>query len=517
MTSLTPADSPGRQRGHGERVPQRQSAASRWKRCGERVAGGARRHWLFLILFVAGASLRALSMVAYRPALYYPDSGDYLWQSVHLKPTGWHPPGYGLFLWLFRSLHNVTYTPLANHLMILGASIGIYSLLSRLGVARWLAALGCAPLLLDAFQINIEQYVLSEALFESMLTAAFVLLLWKRKPSLLRSTTIGLLLSYACLVRTSGAILVVPVVVFLVITRAGWKKVVLCVVAFSVPILGSAAWFDATYGTFTTSDLTGYQLYTRTGPIANCSRLTLPKPEHVLCPKVPVNKRPGAPWFVSDPSPAVKLRTRSPKTFNATETGFDLAVLEHQPVDYSYHVTLDWLRQFLPGHPEPKGIREEEIYFQPHYPGAKISGVPDVPYFIDLGGGGPLPSSNVGVARFLVQYQRVGYTSGPLELVFLLVALAASFGIGASRRSPRRPECALLVAAGPLVVFFTFALVFFNWRYVLPNLIFLPPAGVLGASMLWPALSATPRPHRHSRSRGTTIPPVAAEAEMSPV
>ncbi len=438
-------------------------------------------------------------MAAYRPALFYPDSGDYLWQSANLKPSGWHPPGYPLFLWLLRPLHNVTVIPLANHLMILGASICIYSLLCRLGMACWLAALGCAPLLLDAFQINIEQYVLSEALFETVLTVSFVLLLWKRHPSFLRTTTIGLLLSYACLIRTSGLILIVPVAFFLLVTRAGWWKVGLCVVAFSIPILASAAWFDATYGSFETSNLTGYQLYTRIGPIADCSHLTLSKAEKYLCPSVPINERPGAPWFVSGPSPAVKLRASAPKTFDSTEMAFDVAILEHQPVDYSYHVALDWLRQFLPGHPEPKGIQEEEIYFQPTYPGVDVSGVPDPSSFVSLAGGGPLPASNVGIARFLVNYQRIVYTWGPLELVFVMLALAATAGLGAARRSSRRPESGLLLAAGSLVALFSFALVFFEWRYLLPNLIFLPPAGVLGASMLWPGLSAAHRHSRHSK------------------
>ena len=494
-----PLDNPERRRSGAGRADSYDSRARR-----SRATPTIRKHWLFLVLLIGGVCIRTLATVAYRPALFYPDSGDYLWQADHLQPTGWHPPGYGLFLYLLRPLHNVTFVPIANHLMILGASIGIYALLCRLGVVRWLAAVGCAPLLLDSFQINIEQYVLSEALFESVLVASFVLLLWKRKPSLPRSAAIGLLLSFASVVRTSGAVLIVPVAVFLIVTRAGWKNVALCLVAFLLPILGSAAWFDATYGTFTTSDLTGYQLYTRMGPIADCSGLTLSKPERYLCPKLPISERPGAPWFVSDPSPAVKLRARSPKTFNASEVAFDIAILEHQPGDYSYHVALDWLRQFLPGHPEPKGIREAEIYFQPRYPGTTVSGVPDIPSYITLAGGGPPPSSDGGIARFLVQYQRFVYTWGPLELVFLLLALAASVGIGAARRSSRRAECALLMVAGPLIVLFTFALVFFDWRYVLPNLIFLPPAGVLGASMLWPRLSAARPGHKHSKKMPTS-------------
>ena len=158
----------------------------------------------------------------------------------------------------------------------------------------------------------------------------------------------------------------------------------------------------------------------------------------------------------------------------------------------------DWLRQFLPGHPEPKGIDEHELYFQPGTPAVWVSGIPDVASYIALGGGGPPVSTDHRLAAFLVGYQRIVYLPGPLEAACLVLGLAATVGLGAARRSSRRPECGLLVVAGPVVVLFTFALICFDWRYVLPNLVFLPPAGALAVSMLWPRLSRTPTVHRHA-------------------
>jgi len=140
-----------------------------------------------------------------------------------------------------------------------------------------------------------------------------VLLLWKRKPSLLRSTAIGLLLSYACLVRTSGAILIVPVVVFPCrhARRLEEGGLVCGRVLGSDPrergLVRRHLW-DVHY-----VGLDGYSCTPELGPSADCSRLSLPKPERYLCPKVPVMSAQAHLGLSVDPSPAVKLRARSPK------------------------------------------------------------------------------------------------------------------------------------------------------------------------------------------------------------
>ena len=48
----------------------------------------------------------------------------------------------------------------------------LYALLVRLGVPKTWSALATAPVLLDGYQLNIEQYILTEALFELLLVSA---------------------------------------------------------------------------------------------------------------------------------------------------------------------------------------------------------------------------------------------------------------------------------------------------------------------------------------------------------
>jgi hypothetical protein len=46
-----------------------------------------RPHLPFLIVLGVGAAVRILAMDAYRPALLFPDSADYLNQAHHLSPV----------------------------------------------------------------------------------------------------------------------------------------------------------------------------------------------------------------------------------------------------------------------------------------------------------------------------------------------------------------------------------------------------------------------------------------------
>src|ERR1019366_3173944 len=49
----------------------------------------------------------------------------------------------------------------------------------RRGGTRWLAALAVAPVLLDAYQLNAEQTIMPDVLFEALLVTGIVLLLWQ--------------------------------------------------------------------------------------------------------------------------------------------------------------------------------------------------------------------------------------------------------------------------------------------------------------------------------------------------
>src|SRR5258708_10958754 len=110
-----------------------------------------RRHWLVSGLLAAGLGLRVLSLVAYRPAIIYVDTLKYLYGAS----PGADPLGYRLLLNITLPLGDLGTRALVLHLLRLALAVALYVVLLRRGVSRWLAALAVAPVLLDAYQLQI--------------------------------------------------------------------------------------------------------------------------------------------------------------------------------------------------------------------------------------------------------------------------------------------------------------------------------------------------------------------------
>src|ERR1700690_1688258 len=150
-----------------------------------------RRHWLLSVLLAAGLALRILAQIAYQPALFYIDSIKYLFGAY----AGNDPPGYQLIL-----------KP--------GMAVALYVLLLRRGVPRWLAALAGAPVLLDGYQLQMEQTVMPDVLFEALMVAGVVVLLWRVRPALWQIGLAGLLLGATATMWEPGEILILPAAVY---------------------------------------------------------------------------------------------------------------------------------------------------------------------------------------------------------------------------------------------------------------------------------------------------------------
>jgi 4-amino-4-deoxy-L-arabinose transferase-like glycosyltransferase len=80
-------------------------------------------------------------------------------------------------------------------------AVGLYWLLLRLGVHRIVAAVGVSPVLLDAYLVNLEQHIIAEALFQSFVIGAVILLLWRERVSVWACGLAGLLLTLGSLTR----------------------------------------------------------------------------------------------------------------------------------------------------------------------------------------------------------------------------------------------------------------------------------------------------------------------------
>jgi hypothetical protein len=471
-------------------------------RAGPALVAYARTHWQFSVLFAAGLVLRATAFFAYRPALIFTDSLGYLSNRANIGPRPLRPFGYPLFLRILPLRFGLEIVPLVQHVIGLGMAVCIYALLLRLGVGRWLAALATAPVLLDAMQLNLEQQVLSETLFEALLLAACVLVLWWPRPGLVAAALAGSALAGAVLTRSVAELVIVPAVLALVLLRARLVAICLLVATFGLPLMLYAAWFHADYGVYALNGLDGHFLYARVAPFADCKGLRMPSYERVLCPAQPVGKRLTVEqfsWSARSPIYHLKvpasMRTPGEPWRARSQIAGDFAerVIRNQPVTYARTMASDFLRGFWPTRTTENGeVPVQRWMFKLHYPvyGSSLA---------VLAKYGEHPAVTHDLAAFLHGYQRVGYTPGPLLGLAFVIGILGAVGVGRARRSGLRCACMLLSGATLIVLVTAVAVNQFSWRYQLPQLILLPPAGALGLTALLgrrepAAASARPRP-----------------------
>jgi hypothetical protein len=452
-----------------------------------KVGPFVRAHALFLALIAIATALRVIVAIAYQPALLFTDSGYYLTRARLLQPGPYRPFGYSAALWIVVHTHQLVIVPIVQHLVGLGLAVGIYLLMQRLGVRRWLAAVAAVPVLFDTMQLSLEQYVMSDVMFEALLLAIVLLLVWKRRPGGFACLGIGILLAAAALTRFAAFDLIVLVLGYLAFRRVGIRRLIVLVVACALPLLTYASWYEQENGTFALSPASGAFLYSRVAPIAQCSGLSIPADERHLCPSGPPATRPYSGWYMWSPSsPWRTLRDPQghvypqPKLHHLLRS-FAITIIEHQPIQYAHLVLDDYFDQFLPTRaPLPNHGLQYQFAFNNNdaYTSAKAT------VASNFKGQGIHLVVVHPLASFLSSYSRYVFLPGPLGALLLVLAFLAWTGLGRARRTKVRAECFLLGAIGVLVVLFAVATSQFSWRYVLPELVVVPAAGVLGLSAL---------------------------------
>ena len=448
-------------------------------------AGGGHwsRHIPFACVLSAGVVLRWITWRAYRPALLFPDSGHYLSDALTGQLNVQRPSGYSFPIIPFVRRGDISMIPLAQHLLILAVAVIVYAFLLRRQVPAWGAALATVPLLCDPLQLVLEQYVLSDVLFEALVVIACVLLLWRRRPLAIDVAAAGALLGYAAIVRGAGTALVIPAAVAVASLRVGWRRVALLVAAFAVPVAVYTAVFHEQHGVWGTNTYAARYLYGRVTTFVDCDGLDLPAHERPLCPKHPVGERPSSDWYLwNKASPQKTLRTPPGVTVTEALRDFDRRAIHAQPVAFARIVARDLIYGFHPSrtHTVP-GFPATRWLFQRHY--WSLDGTPIAARHFERVGYGPL-LAHPGQARFLTEFRSAFHTPGPLLLLAAAIAVLASLGVGRARRSGDRVACGLLVSVCMTTLLTTAALSGFSWRYQLPQLALLAPSGALGLSAL---------------------------------
>ncbi|GGS91216.1 hypothetical protein GCM10010156_56900 [Planobispora rosea] len=433
-------------------------------------------HTLFAVVLALAAALRGLVMLGYDTAqLYWYDSFTYLDTAVHLKPAGaFHPAGYSAFLRLLWPFHSVELVVGVQHVMGLGMGLMIYLVLRRNALPAWGATLAPLPVLFDPAFARLEHSILSDTQVTFLVVAALTVLLWRARLSVRGAAAAGLLLALAGLTRTAAVPLLVLVLLYLVLRRAGWRQVVALALAGLVPLAAYAGWYRHHHGRFALSGSDGVALWARTMTFADCSVIRPPAEEAKLCPNGTVVD--AASEYVWAPGAPLNRLPGDRFSHNGLARSFALRAIAAQPLDYVREIARDASLAFAPT-PVRHPLRVSPALSFPR-------GSWDLPAFplidkvraeYDAGIRGL--SSVEPYGSLLAAYRYPGVLHGPLFGVVLLLG-----GLGAIGR---RRTALLPWAAGVFLFLGPIAALDFDHRYVLPAVPAACIAAALGTAALW--------------------------------
>jgi hypothetical protein len=331
-----------------------------------------------LVVVSAALLLRIALSLAYSPTyatsfdtnLYLDVAGGELFSD----PT--RPIGYPLFL---RALHtlsdSVAFTIQVQHLLGIACGLLLYATVRRLGAPVWAAVVAAAAVLLPLDQIFLEHILMAEAPFELALFAALycaVRGLDPSRPTRLRIGSRALwiagaasLLALAAWLRTTGLPLIPLFALWFAFALDGpltrrLARGAVCIAAAAAVLLAYMALHASYTGNFGMGNGSGWALYARVAPFADCSRFDPPAGTEALCEMTPPDARPGPDFYAWQPgSPAIQMFTGDDFDAGSAPLGahdegdeqlgaFAREALIHQPLSYANVVARDFVRYFEP-------------------------------------------------------------------------------------------------------------------------------------------------------------------------
>jgi hypothetical protein len=483
----------------------------------------AGRNLLFCVALGLAVVPRIIVMLGFQPAILFKlDTYDYLYDAAHLIPNVANPGGYSLVLWLLKPFHSLVLIAALQHVLGLAVGVLVYAVLRRWGVRGWIATLAAAPVLFSPSELLLEQLVMADFLALLLLVAAFAVLLLRPVPSVWRSVAAGLLMGASAVARPTALPLIALMGGYLLIRRAGWRRVLAVLAAGALPVVLYMAWFASANGSFNLTNSNGLFLWSRTMSFANCNVIKPPADLQALCP----NRQPGlrqqvpskrkqpkrylwnhSAWLWQQPQPGIVPDTAAfTSANNARATRFATRAIEAQPLAYAAVVGREALHTFL---------AEDQFVFPARSPLPDSLGPANRKYA--LAAISAYTGSSRGIGKYLgahlgehvVQpyahlvrgYQRVIFLPGPL---FGLIMLGGLVGLVLPRR--RLAASALLLSSAVVTILLPIAEHEYNYRYVIPAV----PLACMAAALACRDLARRPPPAQ--------LEPVLAEQlDTSPV
>jgi hypothetical protein len=306
------------------------------------------------VLVALGALLRAWALTAEFPASWNNwDTTAYLEAARNgVFDNSFRPAGYPVFL---RVLHDVWpeigVTVIVQHLLGLATGVLVYLTGRRVGLPGWLALVPAAVILLNGDQISLEHAMLSESIFTPMLVAtvyALVRSLDSERPAPWLAGA-GALVAAMVAVRTAALPLVGVVALAAALApplglRAALRRAAIAGgvgVGLVVAYMGAAAIATDHFGITRSS---GWALYARTAPFADCGQFTPPAGTRPLCETSQAHDRPGPDFYLWTPASPAWRAYGGPPNGNDEVGAFGRTVVLHQPITYGRYIVSDLWR-----------------------------------------------------------------------------------------------------------------------------------------------------------------------------
>lgn len=442
-----------------------------------------------------GFVLRVAMWIALpHPLMTYTDANVYVnaAREFLFRPVEGRTAGYPLFLRVTHGIVPSVDAPVVlQHLMPLAACVGLYAVLVRADVPRWLAAL---PALVWAVSIDwiwLEHQLMTEALGAALLVAALVVVAVPRPSRAVWAVALGAaggaLLLAAGVARPAmfpAAPGVGLAVLLLMRAPLRWRlgATVACVAACGVLLAGYVkAQEDKTgFRGIVGSELNlgGYPL---AGSVADCSTFKVPRGTASLCERTPPQQRPGPDYYYWDAtSPGRQLLARRPdlaaaiRLWGARALAADGAAVWRER-ENAYR------RLFgLGGFQRPKTEAGPETFsLTGADTGAAQVTVDAITAYYGRDDGRPQRAG--APYDTLAAIQDETRVPGPLLLVALALALAGGLlGLGRARRA----AWVFLAAGWVPVLYAVWAASQYNWRYVLVGVPLIVAGAAAGAGAL---------------------------------
>ena len=451
------------------------------------------RYRPFLVLVAVGIVLRTGLMFAYFPAvLIHADSARFARIGWSMYGDFWMPAGYPMFLWLLRQVSRQLWVTIwIQHLLGLGTGTFLYLSMRRLGVIRGIACVPAAIPLLSGDHLYLEHTVMADFLIIFLAAGGIWAAIWGLVPKLnLHWVAIAsALLAMAALTRSVGVVLL-PIFVLCTVLWVKESFRTRCSAAAAAVLPGMAVFafyvvgFYFNHGQYLgLTDMSGWNLYARVAPFADCRKFVPPEGTAILCEERSPANRPAPFGYVWDlESVPRKHFELGPKT--GRQLGeFARRAIVHQPEEYAGAVLTD-LVKFLDSSSVPSRAWD---------------GTP--PEMLSFGWRNATGEENIvqvmshsyrgtHVRRrwqsLLAFYQNLSRPSGGLSLAVILVLTC--IGLVKASGAIRLGIALFGLSAFGLYLVPALSLAY-SFRYGIPPETFIIASGVLGAVSIWPRLT----------------------------